>query len=146
MDIVMRWQTTTSRHTSALWWRFDGSLEDENLGESLKRIAWSDTFSTGNTMLKPASFMECHSNRSWSFENNGIRLEGQQIGAQEHAPEIDPFLQMKSLVIKGAKPFRYAWGNGSVILVNPSPTFSPKKQPSKQKTGFYWVVRNSANG
>ena len=90
----------------------------ESLGESLKRVAGVTTFSTGNTISKPV-IHGLHSNRILIL-NNGIRLEGQQWGA-EHAPEIDPFLADEITVIKGAETVRYGpEAMGGVILVNPA--------------------------
>jgi iron complex outermembrane receptor protein len=89
----------------------------ESLGESLKRVAGVTTFSTGNTISKPV-IHGMHSNRIMIL-NNGIRLEGQQWGA-EHAPEIDPFLADEITVIKGAETVRFGpEAMGGVILVNP---------------------------
>lgn len=90
----------------------------ESLGESLKRVAGVTSFSTGNTISKPV-IHGLHSNRILIL-NNGIRLEGQQWGA-EHAPEIDPFLADEITVIKGAETVRYGpEAMGGVILVNPA--------------------------
>ena len=117
-------QTTTA--VTALYG--DALLEarGENLGESLKRIAGVTTFSTGNTIAKPV-IHGMHSNRIMIL-NNGIRLEGQQWGA-EHAPEIDPFLADEITVIKGAETVRYGpEAMGGVILVNPAPLFTKKQQ------------------
>ncbi|MDA0315170.1 MAG: TonB-dependent receptor [Bacteroidetes bacterium] len=97
----------------------------ESLGESLKRVAGVTTFSTGNTISKPV-IHGLHSNRILIL-NNGIRLEGQQWGA-EHAPEIDPFLADELTVIKGAETVRYGpEALGGVILVNPPALPTTKK-------------------
>jgi len=97
----------------------------ENLGESLKRVAGVTTFSTGNTISKPV-IHGMHSNRIMIL-NNGIRLEGQQWGA-EHAPEIDPFLADEITVIKGAETVRFGpEAMGGVILVNPPSLPTSKK-------------------
>jgi iron complex outermembrane recepter protein len=97
----------------------------ESLGESLKRVAGVTTFSTGNTIAKPV-IHGLHSNRIMIL-NNGIRLEGQQWGA-EHAPEIDPFLADQITVIKGAETVRFGpEAMGGVILVNP-PTLPTSKK------------------
>jgi iron complex outermembrane receptor protein len=91
----------------------------ESLGESLKRVAGVTTFSTGNSISKPV-IHGMHSNRIMIL-NNGIRLEGQQWGA-EHAPEIDPFIADEISVIKGAETVRYGpEAMGGVILVTPAP-------------------------
>lgn len=109
-------QTTTS--VSSLYG--DQLLESrgENLGESLKRVSGVTTFSTGNNIAKPV-IHGMHSNRIMIM-NNGIRLEGQQWGA-EHAPEIDPFLADEITVVKGAETVRYGpEAMGGVILVSPA--------------------------
>ncbi|MCS5489697.1 TonB-dependent receptor [Algoriphagus limi] len=108
-------QTTTA--ISALYGERLLEARGENLGESLKRIAGVTTFSTGNSIAKPV-IHGLHSNRIMIL-NNGIRLEGQQWGA-EHAPEIDPFLANEITVIKGAETVRFGpEAMGGVILVNP---------------------------
>ncbi|MDR7131909.1 iron complex outermembrane receptor protein [Algoriphagus sp. 4150] len=110
-------QTTTA--VSALYGENLLESRGENLGESLKRISGVSTFSTGNSIAKPV-IHGMHSNRIMIM-NNGIRLEGQQWGA-EHAPEIDPFLADEITVVKGAETVRYGpEAMGGVILVNPAP-------------------------
>ncbi|WP_237701644.1 TonB-dependent receptor [Algoriphagus machipongonensis] len=122
-------QTTTS--VTALYGEALLESRGENLGESLKRISGVTTFSTGNSISKPV-IHGMHSNRIMIL-NNGIRLEGQQWGA-EHAPEIDPFVANEITVIKGAETVRYGpEAMGGVILVNPAP-IPTKKDP---KTNLY---------
>jgi len=109
-------QTTTA--VNSLYGEALLQSRGESLGESLKRVAGVTTFSTGNTISKPV-IHGLHSNRILIL-NNGIRLEGQQWGA-EHAPEIDPFLADEITVIKGAETVRYGpEAMGGVILVNPA--------------------------
>jgi iron complex outermembrane receptor protein len=97
----------------------------ESLGETLKRVAGVTTFSTGNSISKPV-IHGMHSNRIMIL-NNGIRLEGQQWGA-EHAPEIDPFIAEEITVIKGAETVRYGpEAMGGVILVTPAPLPTKKE-------------------
>lgn len=109
-------QTTTA--IQALYGEELLESRGENLGESLKRVAGVTTFSTGNSIAKPV-IHGLHSNRIMIL-NNGIRLEGQQWGA-EHAPEIDPFLADEITVIKGAETVRFGpEAMGGVILVSPS--------------------------
>ncbi|MEB2780533.1 TonB-dependent receptor [Algoriphagus sp. C2-6-M1] len=118
-------QTTTA--VSSLFGENLLESRGENLGESLKRISGVSTFSTGNSIAKPV-IHGMHSNRIMIM-NNGIRLEGQQWGA-EHAPEIDPFLADEITVVKGAETVRYGpEAMGGVILVNPAPL--PTKKTSK---------------
>lgn len=116
-------QTTTA--VSSLYGEAMLQSRGESLGESLKRVAGVTTFSTGNTISKPV-IHGMHSNRIMIL-NNGIRLEGQQWGA-EHAPEIDPFLADEITVIKGAETVRYGpEAMGGVILVNPPALPTSKK-------------------
>ena len=108
-------QTTTA--VTSLYGEMLLEARGESLGESLKRIAGVTTFSTGNTIAKPV-IHGMHSNRIMIL-NNGVRLEGQQWGA-EHAPEIDPFLADEITIIKGAETVRFGpEAMGGVILVNP---------------------------
>lgn len=117
-------QTTSS--VSSLYGKALLETRGESLGESLKRVAGVTTFSTGNSISKPV-IHGMHSNRIMIL-NNGIRLEGQQWGA-EHAPEIDPFIADEITVIKGAETVRYGpEAMGGVILVSPSP-LPTKKDP-----------------
>lgn len=91
----------------------------ESLGETLRRIPGVNSYSTGFTIQKPV-IHGLHSNRILIL-NNGVRLEGQQWGA-EHAPEIDPFLAKEIAVVKGAESVRFGPdAMGGVILVNPEP-------------------------
>ncbi|PZX53880.1 iron complex outermembrane receptor protein [Algoriphagus ratkowskyi] len=118
---------TTTTAVSALYGEALLESRGENLGESLRRISGVSTFSTGNSISKPV-IHGMHSNRIMIM-NNGIRLEGQQWGA-EHAPEIDPFLADEITVVKGAETVRYGpEAMGGVILVNPAPL--PTKKTSK---------------
>nr|WP_207758609.1 TonB-dependent receptor [Algoriphagus lutimaris] len=129
-------QTTTA--VTALYGEALLEARGENLGESLKRISGVTTFSTGNSIAKPV-IHGMHSNRIMIL-NNGIRLEGQQWGA-EHAPEIDPFVADEITVIKGAETVRYGpEAMGGVILVNPAP-IPTKKDP---KTNIY--LNGGTNG
>lgn len=116
-------QTTTA--VTSLYGEALLQSRGESLGESLKRVAGVTTFSTGNTISKPV-IHGMHSNRIMIM-NNGIRLEGQQWGA-EHAPEIDPFLAEEITVIKGAETVRFGpEAMGGVILVNPPSLPTSKK-------------------
>lgn len=89
------------------------------LGESLKRVNGVTTMTTGPNVSKPV-INGLHSNRILIL-NNGIRQEGQQWGS-EHAPEVDPFLANKLVVIKGAGSLRYGGDAiGGVVLAEPKP-------------------------
>lgn len=88
-----------------------------NLGEALKRVNGVTAMTTGPNVAKPV-INGLHSNRVIIL-NNGIRQEGQQWGS-EHAPEVDPFLANKMVVVKGAGALRYGGDAiGGVVLVEP---------------------------
>jgi iron complex outermembrane receptor protein len=90
----------------------------KSLGESLKGLPGLNSLQTGPGISKPV-IQGLHSNRILIL-NNGIRLEGQQWGA-EHAPEIDPFIANKITVIKGAEGVRYGPDAiGGVIILEPN--------------------------
>jgi iron complex outermembrane receptor protein len=87
------------------------------LGESLKSITGVTTIQTGPSISKPM-IHGMYGNRILIM-NNGVRLEGQQWGA-DHAPEIDPFIATKLSVIKGAASIRYGMDAiAGVVLVDP---------------------------
>ncbi|QEH43816.1 TonB-dependent receptor [Chitinophaga sp. XS-30] len=89
------------------------------LGDALKRVNGVTTMTTGPNVSKPV-INGLHSNRILIL-NNGIRQEGQQWGS-EHAPEVDPFLASKLIVIKGAGSLRYGGDAiGGVVLAEPKP-------------------------
>lgn len=95
------------------------TLRGQNLGEALRRIPGVTSFSSGSSIQKPV-IHGLHSNRILIL-NNGVRLEGQQWGA-DHAPEIDPFIAKEISVVKGAETVRFGPdAMGGVILVNPAP-------------------------
>ncbi|MCY7293484.1 MAG: TonB-dependent receptor [Ferruginibacter sp.] len=88
-----------------------------SLAEALSRINGVTMLQTGSTIAKPV-IHGLHSNRILTI-NNGVRQEGQQWG-NEHAPEIDPFIASKLVVIKGVDELRYGSDAiGGVILVEP---------------------------
>lgn len=90
-----------------------------SLGEALNKINGVTMLQTGSTISKPV-IHGLHSNRILTI-NNGVRQEGQQWG-NEHAPEIDPFIADKLIVIKGVDELRYGSDAiGGVILVEPKP-------------------------
>lgn len=87
------------------------------LAEALKSITGVNSINTGSTISKPV--IHGLSGNRILILNNGIRLEGQQWGF-EHAPEIDPFVAKRVIVVKGANSVRYgADAIGGVILVEP---------------------------
>ena len=88
-----------------------------NLADALVDVPGVSTLKSGGTISKPV-IHGLHSNRILLL-NNGVRLEGQQWGA-EHAPEIDPFIADRIHVVKGAETIRYgAEAMGGVIMVEP---------------------------
>lgn len=89
----------------------------KTLGALLEDINGVTTYANGATIAKPV-IHGLHSNRIMIL-NNGIRQEDQQWGS-EHAPNIDPFLASKVMVIKGAAGVRYGTDAiGGVVLVEP---------------------------
>lgn len=109
----------TSNAISSIYGEFLRESRGQNLGETLRRIPGVTSYSTGQSIQKPV-IHGLHSNRILIL-NNGVRLEGQQWGA-EHAPEIDPFLAKEIAVVKGAETVRFGpEAMGGVILVNPAP-------------------------
>ena len=92
-------------------------LRGTSLSESLKAITGVNTIQTGPTISKPM-IHGLYGNRVLIL-NNGVRLEGQNWGA-DHAPEIDPFVGSKLSVIKGASSIRYGMeAIAGVVLVEP---------------------------
>lgn len=109
----------TTNSVSSIYGEVLRSARGQSLGESLKKIPGVNTYSSGSTIQKPV-IHGLHSNRILIL-NNGVRLEGQQWGA-DHAPEIDPFIANEISVVKGAETVRFgADAMGGVILVNPAP-------------------------
>ncbi len=90
-----------------------------SLAETLSKLNGVTMLQTGSTISKPV-IHGLHSNRILTI-NNGVRQEGQQWG-NEHAPEIDPFIADKLMVIKGVDELRYGSDAiGGVVLVQPKP-------------------------
>lgn len=88
-----------------------------SLAEALNKINGVTMLQTGSTISKPV-IHGLHSSRILTI-NNGVRQEGQQWG-NEHAPEIDPFIADKLIVIKGVDELRYGSDAiAGVILVEP---------------------------
>ena len=87
------------------------------LGEVLRKVNGVTVLQTGSTIYKPV-IHGLHSQRVLII-NNGVRQEGQQWGS-EHAPEVDPFIADKFIVLKGAGALRYgADAIGGAILIEP---------------------------
>ena len=90
---------------------------------------------TGSTISKPI-IHGLHSNRILTI-NNGVRQEGQQWG-NEHAPEIDPFIAGKLLVIKGVDELKYGSDAiGGVILVEPKALIGTPGYNAEFNTAYF---------
>ncbi len=97
-----------------------------SLAEALSKMNGITMLQTGSNISKPV-IHGLHGNRILTI-NNGVRQEGQQWG-NEHAPEIDPFIADKLIVIKGVDELRYGSDAiGGVILVEPK---ALRGQPGK---------------
>jgi iron complex outermembrane receptor protein len=69
--------------------------------------------------------------------NNGVRQEGQQWGS-EHAPEIDPFVADRFVVLKGAGALRY--GSDAIagaILVEPRALPTDQRFHASLHSGYF---------
>ncbi len=88
-----------------------------NLGTLLKELPGVNTMSTGVGIAKPV-ITGMHSIRVVTL-NDGIRLEGQQWGA-EHAPEIDINTAGEVSVEKGADALQYSHeAIGGLVIIKP---------------------------
>jgi len=106
------------------------SISGVSLGEALTKIVGVSALKTGPSIFKPV-INGMYGNRVLIIDN-GVRLEGQQWGA-EHAPEIDLSTASKISVVKGAKGVRYGSDAiGGVVLVAPAPL--------RKKPGFDGIV------
>lgn len=106
-----------------------------SLGEILSRLTGVQVLQTGSTIFKPV-IHGLHSQRVILL-NQEVRLEGQQWGS-EHAPEIDPFIADKFVVLKGAGAIRYGSDAiGGAILVEPRPLIFDQRLRAEVNTGFF---------
>lgn len=106
-----------------------------SLAEALSKINGVTMLQTGSTISKPV-IHGLHSNRILTI-NNGVRQEGQQWG-NEHAPEIDPFIADKLIVIKGVDELRYGSDAiGGVILVEPKPLRNKLGYAAEINTAYF---------
>ena len=117
----------------------DGRLLEETRGqtlaEALSRINGVTLLQTGSTISKPV-IHGLHSSRILTI-NNGVRQEGQQWG-NEHAPEIDPFIANKLVVIKGVDELRYGSDAiGGVILVEPKALRTEPGYAAELNTAYF---------
>ena len=107
----------------------------QSLGEVLRRITGVQVLQTGSTIFKPV-IHGLHSQRVILL-NQEVRLEGQQWGS-EHAPEIDPFIADRFMVLKGAGAIRYGSDAiGGAILVEPRPLVFDQRFRGEVNTGFF---------
>ena len=107
----------------------------QNLAETLSRLNGVTLLQTGSTVSKPV-IHGLHGNRILTI-NNGVRQEGQQWG-NEHAPEIDPFIAGKLLVIKGVDELKYGSDAiGGVILVEPKALMNTPGYNAEFNTGYF---------
>ncbi|MCU0332532.1 MAG: TonB-dependent receptor [Ignavibacteriaceae bacterium] len=110
----------------------------KSLGEALQNITGVNTIQSGPAIFKPV-IHGVHSQRILIL-NNGVRQEGQQWGA-DHAPEIDPFIATKIVVVKDASAIRYGTDAlGGVVIVTPA------ELPTDQKIGGQIHVLGATNG
>jgi len=106
-----------------------------SLAEALSKINGITMLQTGSTISKPV-IHGLHSSRILTI-NNGVRQEGQQWG-NEHAPEIDPFIADKLIVIKGVDELKYGSDAiAGVILVEPKPLRSIPGYSAEFNTGYF---------
>ena len=106
-----------------------------SLAEALNKINGVTMLQTGSTISKPV-IHGLHSNRILTI-NNGVRQEGQQWG-NEHAPEIDPFIADKLIVIKGVDELRYGSDAiAGVILVEPKALRSIPGYAAEFNTAYF---------
>ena len=107
----------------------------QNLAEALSRLNGVTLLQTGSTVSKPV-IHGLHGNRILTI-NNGVRQEGQQWG-NEHAPEIDPFIAGKLMVIKGVDELKYGSDAiGGVILVEPKALINVPGYNAEFNTGYF---------
>ncbi len=106
-----------------------------SLAEALSKLNGVTMLQTGASISKPV-IHGLHSNRILTI-NNGVRQEGQQWG-NEHAPEIDPFIADKLIVIKGVDELRYGSDAiGGVILVEPKQLRSEPGYTAEINTAYF---------
>jgi iron complex outermembrane recepter protein len=131
-------QATKEKLTTGMKMELSGTMlnaaRGQNLAEALSKIAGITMLQTGNTVSKPV-IHGLFGNRLLTI-SNGVRLEGQQWG-NEHAPEVDPFLSDKIVVIKGVDELKYGSDAiGGVILIDPKTLITTGNQKLNIYTGF----------
>jgi iron complex outermembrane receptor protein len=107
----------------------------QTLGEILKRLTGVTVLQTGSTIFKPV-IHGLHSQRIILI-NNGVRLEGQQWGS-EHAPEVDPYVADRFVVVKGAGAIRYGSDAiGGAVLIEPRPLPTDQRSRAEVNAGYF---------
>jgi len=110
----------------------------KSLGEQLKGISGVGSIQAGPGVSKPV--IHGVNGQRILILNNGVRLEGQQWGA-EHAPEIDPFIASDIEVIKDASSIRHGVDAiGGVVII------SPPRLPEAPGLGGYLQTIGQSNG
>jgi iron complex outermembrane recepter protein len=106
-----------------------------SLGEALGKINGVTLLQTGATVSKPVVHGLFGSRLL--MINNGVRQEGQQWG-NEHAPEVDPFLAEKLIVLKGVDELKYGSDAiGGVIIVEPKLLRNDVGRNMEINTGYF---------
>ncbi len=89
------------------------------LGEMLKRINGISSLQTGANISKP--LIQGFTSNRVKIINSGLEHQSQMWG-DEHAPEIDPFMEADYKVVKGAGAVKYGGGAiGGMVVVEPKP-------------------------
>jgi iron complex outermembrane receptor protein len=106
-----------------------------SISEALSRINGVTLLQTGSTIAKPV-IHGLHGNRILTI-NNGVRQEGQQWG-NEHAPEIDPFIADKLIVVKGVDELKYGSDAvGGVIIIQPKALRTTPGYTAELNAGYF---------
>ncbi len=106
-----------------------------SLAEALGKINGVTLLQTGTTVSKPV-IHGLFGSRLLTI-NNGVRQEGQQWG-NEHAPEVDPFLAEKLIVLKGVDELKYGSDAiGGVIIVEPKLLRNDIGRNMEINTGYF---------
>lgn len=106
-----------------------------SLAESLRKLNGVTLLQTGATISKPV-IHGLHGTRLLTI-NNGVRQEGQQWG-NEHAPEIDPYIADRMVVIKGVDQLKYGSDAiAGVVLLNPKALRHTPGSYAEINTGYF---------
>jgi iron complex outermembrane recepter protein len=106
-----------------------------SLGEALGKINGVTLLQTGASVSKPV-IHGLFGSRLLMI-NNGVRQEGQQWG-NEHAPEVDPFLAEKLIVLKGVDELKYGSDAiGGVVIIEPKLLRNDVGRNVEINTGYF---------